>query len=551
MLRSQNFGGRTWSRLYAVAASCAVVSLTLVASCLRPMTVTAQETRTKPGPAVAAAVSDQDLLKLIPPTVIEAVVDIDVQALLKSPLAEPLLAAAPDALNWLPFNINTLERAIVLVSDQQSNPSSQALLLLQFAEGTTLPIDVHATDAATATPQQEFAEASRKINARTLAVGGNEALRNMIGVLPTDNFYRPLLERQGNKAIRIAGRMDLVKENFTKWSEGFSRSGDSPLWLFAPLWEKVSTVSLSVDLNDKLQLQGQLDSGDPQAVVDTLSAAKTLASNYLTRMQDTRTKTNVPMDPMERMLLTTAVSKGKELLGSMRFETNEPSSATFTAQIEAGSEAGLAVILPAIAASRKAALRSQSANNLKQLLLALHNYHDTYKHFPPVIVRDATSGTERSWRVEILPYLEGGAELYNQYRQDEAWDSPANLKVLKQMPKVFSFPGSVDSTDTPYQAIASNDGGLTLTPAGMPPTFAVVTDGSSNTVFLVETKPMVPWTKPVDVTDADQVREVAVHTGGFHAGFGDGSVRFIAESINPTLWHALTTRSGREVTAQP
>ncbi len=549
MLRSQNFGDRAWSRLYATAASCAVIALTLMASGLRPIAATAQETLTKRQPVAtsAAAVADDDLLKLIPPTVVEAVVDIDVSAVLQSSVAEQFLAAAPDILNWLPFDIETLERAIVLISAEESNQTSPAVVLLQFSEGTALPIGDEAPAGTTATPQQEFAAATRKINARTLVVTGNQAMRDMIGVFQSDDFYRPLLDRQGNKAIRIAGRMDEIRKRFSD-TNNTALSKESPMWVFAPLWEDVSTVSLSIQIDDKLQIEGQLDSSEPQAVVDTLTAAKILANNYLNRVSDARTKSNGPaLDAMERMLMTTAINKAKELLGSMRLQTNEPSIVAFTAHLEAGSEAGLSVMLPAIAAARAAALRTQSANNLKQLLLALHNYHDTYNHLPPVVIRDATTGVERSWRVEILPYLEGGQELFNQYRKDESWDSPANLAVLKQMPAVFAFPGNLASADTPYQAIASQDGGLTLTDEGKPPRFLNTTDGTSNTVFLVETKPMVPWTKPIDVMETVQVRAVAMHKGGFQAGFGDGSVRFIANSIDQAIWTALTTRSGAEV----
>ncbi len=50
-----------------------------------------------------------------------------------------------------------------------------------------------------------------------------------------------------------------------------------------------------------------------------------------------------------------------------------------------------------------------SKNHLKQLALAMHNYHDVYHHFPPAVVIGPDGKTPHSWRVELLPFLEGEA----------------------------------------------------------------------------------------------------------------------------------------------
>ena len=72
----------------------------------------------------------------------------------------------------------------------------------------------------------------------------------------------------------------------------------------------------------------------------------------------------------------------------------------------------VALLLPAIQAAREAARRTQCTNHLKQIALALHNYHDVNRFFPPgAIPRHQGNALYRqaSWLVRILPYLEQGA----------------------------------------------------------------------------------------------------------------------------------------------
>ncbi|MEC8558169.1 MAG: DUF1559 domain-containing protein [Planctomycetota bacterium] len=97
---------------------------------------------------------------------------------------------------------------------------------------------------------------------------------------------------------------------------------------------------------------------------------------------------------------------------------------------------------------------------MKQIAITLVNYESVGLHFPPAVVIDKESAEKRSWPVKILPYLEQ-VELYNANHKNEPWGSPANLKLLAQMPEVFTVPGSRNTQETPYQAIVSEDGALT------------------------------------------------------------------------------------------
>ncbi len=64
----------------------------------------------------------------------------------------------------------------------------------------------------------------------------------------------------------------------------------------------------------------------------------------------------------------------------------------------------VALLLPAIQAAREAARRTQCANNLKQIGVALHNFHDTYKSFP--VGQTDDDGNNISWRAYLLPFIE-------------------------------------------------------------------------------------------------------------------------------------------------
>ena len=197
--------------------------------------------------------------------------------------------------------------------------------------------------------------------------------------------------------------------------------------------------------------------------------------------------------------------------------------------------------------------RARSANHLKQLMIALHNYHDAHGHFP-TDSRDRDGRPLLSWRVQVLPYIEQDA-LYRQFRLDEPWDSEHNKKLIPQMPKVLRSPRQADALQDRTTYLAPLGKGLMWDdPKGLKITH--VSDGTSNTIALVEADDdrAVVWTKPEDITidPRNPLAGLLGHYGeGFHAALADGSVHFIKKSIDPaTLW-ALFTRAGGEVVAFP
>ncbi len=212
----------------------------------------------------------------------------------------------------------------------------------------------------------------------------------------------------------------------------------------------------------------------------------------------------------------------------------------------------IALLIPAVQAAREAARRSQCVNNLKQIGLAMHNYLSVNDTFPPAALTDANGRPLLSWRVAILPYIEQ-TSLYSQFHLDEPWDSPNNLPLARQMPRLYLCPshplgGLPDTNQTSYRVLV---GPQTIFPGGNQAVkISDVTDGTSNTLLVGETQSTVVWTAPDDLTmDPSQpmLGFSSNHSGGFNALFADGSVRFLKRSIVPKVLEALATRNGGEV----
>jgi prepilin-type processing-associated H-X9-DG protein len=215
-----------------------------------------------------------------------------------------------------------------------------------------------------------------------------------------------------------------------------------------------------------------------------------------------------------------------------------------------------ALFLPAMSASRSAARRSQSTNNMKQIGLAMFNYEAANGHLPGTI-RDKDGKALLSWRVQLLPYLEEAA-LYNEFKLDEPWDSAHNKPLMDRMPMSFTIPGALQAPGMTYYRGFSGASTLFDPEAKGGVKIADITDGTSNTIAVVEAKEAVEWTRPDNDLAFDNKEDTAKallpklgghFPGGFNTLFLDGSVRFIKETINLNVLRALITRNGGEVIA--
>jgi uncharacterized protein DUF1559 len=208
----------------------------------------------------------------------------------------------------------------------------------------------------------------------------------------------------------------------------------------------------------------------------------------------------------------------------------------------------VSLLLPAVQSAREAARRSSSKNNLKQIALAMHNHHDTFKKFPAQAITDDSGKPLLSWRVKVLPFLEQQG-LYDQFHLDEPWDSPHNKQLVAQMPAVFARPGSTAGPGMATYLAPVGDGTMWSPDKGT--SIREMRDGTSNTMMVVEVddETAVPWTKPADweFDPSDPMQGVGgSRPGGFLISLADGSVRFVANSIDPDTLKALATMAGGE-----
>jgi prepilin-type processing-associated H-X9-DG protein len=211
----------------------------------------------------------------------------------------------------------------------------------------------------------------------------------------------------------------------------------------------------------------------------------------------------------------------------------------------------LALTVPAWRAAREAALRSSCGNNLKQLVIALHNYHDTYLCFPPARYDDANGKPMHSWRVLIMPFVEASS-FYSQYNFAEPWNGPNNSTLRSG--RFFTCPSHDSPGYTNYVAVV---GPGTIWPDGKQARIADVTDGISNTLMIVEIAHSdIHWMEPRDLPVEElpawldpnhRPQLLGNHIEGGLVAYADGHVEMLPRDVTIERLKALVTAAGNDV----
>lgn len=209
-----------------------------------------------------------------------------------------------------------------------------------------------------------------------------------------------------------------------------------------------------------------------------------------------------------------------------------------------------------------------SAPKLKNIGLAMHTYHDKHGHLPPVAIYDKAGKPLLSWQVLLLPYLEE-EELFKRFHLDESWDSPHNIQLLKEMPRIYArppFDPGNDDYGTIYQVFVG-PGSVFEDQKERTLDEIRKADGLGSTVLVIEAAAPVPWTKPQDIEYAPDKPLPALgrgtgkrkKSGGFEGMsqmvstlFADGRVRNLPrEPLDEKQLRAMITWNGGETVELP
>lgn len=357
-----------------------------------------------------------------------------------------------------------------------------------------------------------------------------------------------------------------------------SRESFGPAIMFSPTWAiHDGKLILGLSPNPVKGYLGRTD--DFRSLADVPEVAQALAAGKggtIVGYQDTRELIRIfyPLLPLvasgmssqaqgagidfDVALLPSAQALTRHVRPGVSVVTTTPAGIEFTARQTLPSfnpgavvPIGAGLAIPAIGAARDAAQRNMATNQLKQIVLAAHNYADANRGFPPAFT--AKDGKPLlSWRVHLLPYLEENA-LYQEFHLDEPWDSEHNKKLVNRMPRIYANANlTLEQGKTAFAGVRRPDA-IFAGEKGIQ--FQEITDGTSNTVMVIEIEPAnaVVWSKPDDFTPDDKAPAKGLHfrAGGVClAAFADGHVSALSNRLRPEAWKALFTRNGGEVVSE-
>lgn len=153
---------------------------------------------------------------------------------------------------------------------------------------------------------------------------------------------------------------------------------------------------------------------------------------------------------------------------------------------------------------RNCAEIASARQNIRHLALAASNYQSSGGSYPSAHLEDDDGEPKHSWRVLVLPFLgKDELRLYEEYRMEEPWDSPHNLKVAEQLPNGFAggaIFGGTDRTQATFKLVTGSGTAFVDNE-----TYEPEPDADDFWAFIEDRQNPVLWTKPEDISLGDAV----------------------------------------------
>jgi prepilin-type processing-associated H-X9-DG protein len=222
-----------------------------------------------------------------------------------------------------------------------------------------------------------------------------------------------------------------------------------------------------------------------------------------------------------------------------------------------------AILLVGCGLGSESRSKTASKDNLKQIGIALHHYHDVYNLFPPGAVYDTSDRPHHSWQAMLLSFLEDapsldGPPLSRQINFNIPWDDSTNETAFKREVAVYLVPEIDEKHDAAGYAFSHYAGNKQFFQKNKSLRIFNVKDGTRNTIMAGEvSQGLRAWGDPANLRDP----AIGLNTGensfgrrsgnGAHFLFADGSVHFIANGVDPSVLTAFSTPSGGEQHPDP
>jgi hypothetical protein len=386
---------------------------------------------------------------------------------------------------------------------------------------------------------------------RTFAVGSRSGIARIAdgGPWKDTNLADGLAAAAGNRPLTVSLQPALLPAGWLKEVRDFFPGDMRPLLA-------AQTVTAAYDLAGEGHLHVRLRYSTDAAAADVAKMLKAPDGPARKALKEARTE-------LEELVLDTksfglieipkaaaatlglgVLNQAEEVLTGDRLRLDGP---VIAASVEMPSGSKTILVPAAFAAGatvggfatqwRHMALARQS-NDLKQIILALHNYHDTFNK-ADLAIKDADGKPLLSWRVAFLPYIEQD-NLYKQFKLDEPWDSENNKKLIDKMPKIYEIEGVAKKPgETHYRTFM---GEKAVWAFDRPLNIGQIPDGSSNTVVFVQAAEPTIWTKPDELVADGKAAiksRILFRDGRTLVGMGDGSVQIVTDELDENIWKLL------------